>query len=194
MAALGNGTSGVRIVASSTVVGGAAPGAANLIEFNVGAGVTVESGTGNSILSNSIDANGGLGIDLFPSGVTPNDPGDPDAGANNLQNFPSVGLVTSFCAFTCFTRIPVTLDSTPNTQFRLEFFSNPACDPSGNGEGRQFLGSASLTTGSGGSASTFVVLPVRVSGGSVVTATATDPAMNTSEFSNCAPVFFRGHP
>jgi titin len=194
LAALGNGTSGVRILASSTVVGGAAPGAANLIEFNAEAGVSVESGTGNSILSNSIYANGGLGIDLFPSGVTPNDPGDLDTGANDLQNFPSVGLATSVCASICFTRIPVTLDSTPNTQFRLEFFSNPVCDPSGNGEGSQLIGSTSLTTGSGGSASTVVVLPVRVPGGSVVTATATDPAMNTSEFSNCAPVRFRGHP
>jgi len=194
LAALGNGTVGVRLVASSSAVGGLATGAANLIEFNGAAGVSVEAGTGNAILSNSIYANGGLGIDLFPSGVTANDPGDPDAGANNLQNFPSVGLVTSLCAFFCFTRIPVTLDSTPSTQYRLEFFSNPACDPSGNGEGSRLIGSASLTTGSSGSASRTVILPVRLPPGSVVTATATDPAMNTSEFSNCAPVNFRGHP
>ena len=57
-----------------------ARGQGNTIAFNVAAGVSVQSGTGDSILSNSIFSNGHLGIDLVapgdpPNGVTPNQPG-----------------------------------------------------------------------------------------------------------------------
>src|SRR5262249_11146558 len=62
----------------------------NTIAFNTKVGVLVldASSTGNSIRGNAIFSNGGLGIDLGNDGVTPNDPGDADAGPNNLQNFP----------------------------------------------------------------------------------------------------------
>src|SRR3712207_8411679 len=45
------------------------------------------SGTGNSILDNSISSNGSLGISLNGA-APPNDPKDRDTGPNNLQNFP----------------------------------------------------------------------------------------------------------
>ena len=44
----------------------------------------------NAIHSNAIFENGGLGIDLEADGVTPNDPGDGDDGANDLTNFPDL--------------------------------------------------------------------------------------------------------
>ena len=71
----------------------------NTIAFNIEAGVLVESGTGDSILSNSIFCNGRLGIDLVApgdpsSGVTPNEPGV-RSGPNNLQNFPVIASLTS---------------------------------------------------------------------------------------------------
>jgi hypothetical protein len=37
------------------------------------------------------------------------------------------------------------LDSTPSTDFRVELFSSPTCDASGNGEGRTFRGVQSVT-------------------------------------------------
>ncbi len=48
------------------------------------------------------------------------------------QNFPEL---TSATSDDTQTTIEGTLNSTPNTTFRLEFFSNPSCDPSGFGQG-----------------------------------------------------------
>src|SRR5439155_2456842 len=86
-AALGNASDGMRISgnASSNSVGGTAAGAGNTIANN-GAGVVIDSGTGNSVLSNSIHSSGALGINLGVDGHTANDLDDPDTGANNLQN------------------------------------------------------------------------------------------------------------
>ena len=119
---------------------------------------------------------------LRPSGVTPNDPGDGDTGANNLQNFP---LIASAVSGGGATTIHGTLNSTINTTFRLEFFSNTACDPSGHGEGETFLGFTDVTTDGGGNASFMVTFPTTVPAGQFITATATDPDGNTSEFSEC---------
>jgi hypothetical protein len=66
----------------------------NSIYSNIekGIGIRPES-TGIRIRGNSIHSNGRLGIDLDPKGVTPNDLGDTDTGANNLQNFPVLSTV-----------------------------------------------------------------------------------------------------
>src|SRR6185369_5300590 len=110
--------------------------AGNRISFNGGPGVSVSFGTGNSIIANSIFSNGGLGIDLSNLGVTPNDSVDADTGAHNLQNFP---LLTSVSSNGSSTTIQGTLNSKPATTFRIDFYSNAAGDPSGNGEGALFL-------------------------------------------------------
>jgi len=186
---LGNPSDGVIIEngASNNTIGGTASGAGNTIAFNGGDGVAVFSGTGNDILSNSIFSNTGLGIDLGPNGVTPDDVGDADTGANNLQNFPVLASATSGSI-----TITGTLNSIANTTFRIEFFSNNACDPSGNGEGKTFLGFTDVTTDAsgdpGGSVSFSAALTATVSPGSFITATATDPNNNTSEFSLCLQV------
>jgi len=133
------------------------------------------------MLSNSIHSNAGLGIDLGDDGVTPNDLGDFDSGANNFQNFP---VLTS--AISGSTSIEGTLNSTVNTTFRLEFFSNIACDPSGNGEGESFLGSTDVTTDGNGDVMFMATFPVTVPVGQFITATATDPNNDTSEFSQCS--------
>ena len=53
----------------------------------------------------------------------------------------------------------------------------------GFGEGARFLGSVSVTTTNVGSAGFSATLPVAVPPGQFVSATATDPNNNTSEFS-----------
>jgi len=186
--ALGHPTQGILNNGSSNVtVGGTAAGAGNIIAHNQG-GVFIHSGTGNAVLGNSIFANGS-GIDLDDDGVTPNDLGDADTGANNLQNFP---VLTSAVSNGVTTTIAGTLNSTANTTFRVEFFSNPACAASGNGEGQTFLGSTGVTTDGSGNVSVSVTFNVGLPVGSVVTSTATDPAGNTSEFSACVPVVAPG--
>src|SRR5262249_35661416 len=118
------------------------------------------------------------------SAVTPNDDntGDADTGANNLQNFP---VITSVVSNGGVTTISGTLDSAPNTQFRIELFANKACHISGFGEGENYLGFTNATTDANGKASfTFGPTTPNVPGG-FFTATATDPNGNTSEFSAC---------
>jgi CSLREA domain-containing protein len=172
--------------AQKNLIGGIVPGSGNLIARNSGAGVVVKgtTATENGILGNSIFANGGLGIDLGNDGVTPNSPGGPHTGPNNLQNFP---LITSVSPGQSATTVQGTLSATPSTTFRLEFFSSSACDPSGFGQGQTFLGFTDVTTDGSGNASYSATLSAAVPVGASVAATSTDPANNTSEFSPCFP-------
>ena len=185
-AALGNIGDGVEFRdADGNTIGGSASNARNTIAFNGGDGVAVFSGADNAILSNSIFSNVGLGIDLIPDGVTPNDAGDGDTGANELQNFP---VLTSATSSGDRMGIEGNLNSAPNTSFRLEFFSNSTCDPSSHWEGEKLLGSTTVATAGGGSVDFTVFFPTTVPAGHFITATATDPKGNTSEFSQCAEV------
>ncbi len=178
-AALPNSQFGVWIISGDdNTIGGTATSESNVIAFNVLDGVFVQAGpgTGNAILSNSIFSNTGLGIDLGQDGVTLNDPEDDDTGVNNLQNFP---VLTSASTG----GVQGTLNSTPNTAFLLEFFANSTCDFSGFGEGETFLGSTNVSTDGSGNTNFTGIFPVPL--GTFVTATATDPNNNTSEFSGC---------
>jgi hypothetical protein len=65
-----------------------------------------------------------------------------------------------------------TLNSTPNTQFLLEFFANSAQDPSGFGEGEIPIGRTNVTTNGSGNATFDVILASPLASG-FVTATAT---------------------
>ncbi len=153
----------------------------NTIAGNGGAGVAVWQGaTGNAIQGNRIGPNGGLGIDLEVDGVTANDPGDGDTGSNNRQNYPVLGAATT-------SDVQVSFNSTPNTTFTLEFFSSAAADPSGYGEGEVPIGTTTVATDGSGNITAFAyAFPSSVAAGRAITATATDPAGNTSEFSNAS--------
>ncbi len=168
------------------IVGGTGAGEGNVIAFNSDPGVIVASGTGNTIRGNSIHDNATLGIDLGFDGVTANDLGDSDTGANNLQNFPVISTVVYGAANTTVTGL---LNSTANTTFDLDFYSNSACSnfPREFLQGEVYLGSAPVTTdGSGNAPFTVSTLPA-VANGSRISATATDPSGNTSEVSQRLP-------
>src|SRR5262249_12968082 len=80
------------------------------------------------------------------------------------------------------------LDSKAGLSFRIEFFSNSACDPSGNGEGQTFLGFTSVSTDATTCTGNFSATLAPVAAGTIITSTATDPSNNTSEFSACITV------
>ncbi len=186
-APLPNGGSGVEIVGTSShhFVG------SNTIAYNGKAGISIgldlsDGSNDNLISANSIHDNGGLGIDLGSDGATPNNDCDTGRGPNLLQNAP---VLTSAVPSLDTTTVSGTLNSVPNTTFRIEFFSSPLCDPTGFGEGETRVGTQILVTTDGSCNASFeAVLPAALPLGSVVTAIATDPSGNSSEFSACRRV------
>ncbi|HEV8062133.1 MAG TPA: Ig-like domain repeat protein, partial [Gemmataceae bacterium] len=138
--------------------------------------------TGNSIRGNSIHDNAGLGIDLGGSGVpVPND-SHGHSGPNNFQNFPM--LISAFSSAT-YTTATGTF-SELNTIICLDFYASISPDPSGYGQGQTFLGSYQVATDANGSFAFSIprgVLAPAPAGESYLTATATDPSGDTSEFS-----------
>jgi hypothetical protein len=177
---LGNGR-GIVILAAGmqTLIGGTAPGAGNLVAFNKGTGVA-DSGTTTSTLGNSIFANGKLGISRSNGRVTPNT-------ANGAQNFP---VLQSPLTDSGVTTVQGTLNSTPSTTFRIEFFANPTADPSGFGQGQTFLGFTTVTTDANGNASFTTTFSPAVAVGQFISATSTGPA-GTSEFAQDVQVTAR---
>ncbi len=139
--------------------------------------------TGVTISGNSIFGNGGMGIDLGGAGVTFNDAGDVDGGANGQQNFP---VITSAQRTAEGVEISGTLESAPSRVYRIECFADDHCDDSGFGEGRWFLGAVDVVTNGAGSATFSGAFPTFVPEGWITSATATEAASgNTSEFSAC---------
>jgi CSLREA domain-containing protein len=192
---MGNDSDGIHIGGRSANSIGGSPGFANTIAFNGGAGVHIQSitpgsNTGNLVISNSIFSNSGLGIDLGTAGVTLNDEGDPDAGANGLQNFPSITGVTIAPPNVTINGL---LNSKPNFVYTVEIFQSFSCDAEGFGEGMNRLGEATVTIGQfnvGGWS--FNTTTAQVPPGSFLSALATGPDIfpdGTSEFGLCFTVF-----
>jgi parallel beta-helix repeat protein len=138
----------------------------------------------NRVTKNAIYDNRTLGIDLNGDGVTQNDPSDLDSGPNNLRNFPiitSVSEETSGMMISGFLPAPMAATQT------IELF-RAMPNPSGYGEGGQFLGE--IKPDAEGNFSIMMPKPsgdaplaTAVGNGDQLTATAIDIAGNTSEFS-----------
>ncbi|MFK8018175.1 MAG: beta strand repeat-containing protein [Pseudomonadales bacterium] len=186
-AALPNTNDGIQVTltASSNTIGGTIAGEGNTIAFNTGDGVAVtSSGLGNAIRGNSIHSNTQLGVDLGTNGVNANDLGDGDTGANNLQNTP---VLSAFSSTDGISSVAVTgtLNSTVSTTFDVDFYSSlfGDADPSGSGEGRTYIGTTTVVTDGSGDATFDVSLSAAVPANQIISAIATDPAFNSSEFS-----------
>lgn len=208
---LGNGTDGIGMVNSSNnsisqntisangdnglIITGSNSG--NRVESNTiggcygngGAGIMVSSGVDNAFLGNNISRNGKLGIDLGYNNVSYNDLGDGDSGANSTQNYPDVYAVHSVSGSSY---ISGTLNSRPNTSYRIEFFQSDGCNagkPFNFGEGQQYVGYKTITTDQYGNKVFTYPTPSPLAGNKYITSTATKligstPA-ETSEFSKC---------
>jgi hypothetical protein len=149
--ALGNLGHGVLLdtcsgadVGPTPLFAGAPP---NLMAYNGldGLAVVGASATGNLFTGNRIHDNGGLAIDLDNDGVTANDPGDGDGGANRRSNFPLLqdlqgGILSG------------SLDALANRAYAVEIYANESCDASGHGEAQTPVTAISLTTNAQGHA------------------------------------------
>jgi len=192
--ALGNGSDGIKIFADAynNKIGGV-EGEENIIAFNIGSGILVTYTDGaldNHISCNSIFSNVEIGIDLsmepaspFRDGVTPNDPGDPDTGPNNLQNFPEITTINIDGNGDLWIGYFVDSETVNSTYpISVQFFK--ADD---EGEGQTFFGSdvfseADFTAGHK-SVNLGNAVELGVSNGDILVTTATDDNGNTSEFS-----------
>jgi hypothetical protein len=184
-ASLDNQDDGIRIISSGNVIGGPSAGAANTIANNQGDGINVRTGTQNTIQGNSIYSNLNLGISLDIK-AHPNDPNPTvrgaRTGANNLQNRPDLGTATVGNMFT----ISGALVPNAAVNYTIDFYSNITPDAAGVVQGRTYLGSIQVSTATldaDGNIAFTATLPNPGNSGNLITATATDSASNTSEFS-----------
>ena len=181
---LGNGSAGISIEGTSHRIGGHGGIPGNVIANNGGGGgIRVIGDTSQvEITLNTIRNNGGLGIDLAGNGVTLNDGGDTDLGPNGLQNY---ALITT-AANDVATAVTIDTNELAPGNYTVQLFSMPVCDASGHGEGDT---PRLLVTGvAGGSGLQTYNLQQLVPEGHFITATITNGANQTSEFSPCSVV------
>lgn len=164
-----SGADGIEITTSGSIIAIAG----NTIYGNGDDGIELIYGSNVSILENSIYSNAGIGIDLNNDGVTANDSGDGDAGANELLNFPVLNQMSADGS----TRIDYdfNLDVPANANgYRIDFYSVSAADGSGYGEGEIWLGSVDIShTGGDTNFTGTLTAGSSVSGEDLVSATAT---------------------
>ena len=167
---LGNGRDGVGIDNSGAgdTIGGTTSEAGNVIAFNAAVGVHLGRTSNVSVLGNAIFANGGLGIESTFAPASP--------------------VLTDVASTSNETHIAGTLDSIPNTAFRIEFFASATADPSGFGEGQIFVGFTTASTNANGLVNYYAALETLIPAGQFVVATATTldgngNPLETSEFS-----------
>lgn len=175
-----------------TMIGGpelsscARPQAANCISNNRQDGIAILGSKRASILSNVIHSNGGLAIDIGDDGISPNDPVDADTGPNEFQNAPTLTSVQGTTVFGY-------LQSAPNRHYTIQAFDQGACDPSGHGEGKLYIGTEEVATNAGGFVA-FTITCASFPSARFITATATDEFGNTSEFSACTSLIITDVP
>lgn len=170
-AALSNGRNGVKVSDTGGVIiggvfGAPAPAGGNVIAFNTEAGVRVDNADESSIRFNSIFSNTSPEINL--------------TNANNVVATPILSSATSGS-----THIVGAFAGASSTTYALDFYVTPDC---GHPQGKTYLGSKDVTTDTNGNVNFTADLTPTAPGGWFVTATATDPDNNTSQFSACAQV------
>jgi CSLREA domain-containing protein len=159
----------------------------NSIAYNTQSGIYMDTGAGSNVVwYNRIYSNGLLGIDLAPLGVNANDYQDGDSGPNNLQNYP----VLSSVVWQSINSVGLsgTFNSIPSHTFSMKVYANADCDPSGYGEGEEYVIGFTLITDANGDANfgSLVLTAGFWVSHPYITTVAVDVADNsTSEFSNC---------
>jgi uncharacterized repeat protein (TIGR01451 family) len=172
--ALGNVGAGINATIANVSIGGTATGTGNIIANNgTGTGGTHLAGikvtaSPVSVQGNSIYGNALKGIDL-------------NGGQGNFGQ-PAPILSSASSSLTTAT-IAGTLAGVPLTTYTIQFYASTAADPNGKVEGQTYLGSTTVTTDNTGLGNINASLSAPIPSGLLVTATATDPNGNVSEFS-----------
>lgn len=185
--ALGNGRSGAFFgVATPGYELGGSGADANLIAFNGGDGIASAASRRIRFRINSVHSNGGLAVDRYDDGVTPNQP----PGTFVDQNFP---ILTAASTSVAGTNVSGTLTSGYALAYTIHVFASPLCDASGYGEARQYLGSTTVNTTANAATPFSAVLPTPAAAGSYITALAVAPddaahGAASSELSFCRQV------
>jgi uncharacterized repeat protein (TIGR01451 family) len=193
-AGLPNGTRGIDVVsgAAGNTIGGASAGAGNTIAGNGSEGVRVTTGAANRIQRNSIYGNTGVGINLGVDALTPND-GTLVAGGNNGMDYPVINIAAlSGGTLTIAGHVGSAAGEPAFANAVIEIFKadNSPADQNGqvvsgdglsvaHGEGRTYLGTITANA-SGNFNTTLAVAGLAI--GDAITATATSPGNDTSEF------------
>jgi parallel beta-helix repeat protein len=169
----------------------------NTITDMDGGGIVLGDSTGTLVRGNFVTGNGlltGLNLDLGADGITPNDSGDIDSGANHLMNYPVPhGLAwTNGTPMSGTFNIPAEIgglfDLAPGT-YQLDAYYDHSCNPIGSGGG-SWVGGAQIDVVSGGRQpfDVPIVVPNYDLANGKLSVTATLIAFgdnSTSEFSRC---------
>lgn len=152
-------------LACSNLIGGVTVGAANLISGSTADGIQVfySNSTNNTIRGNSIFNNAGTAILLY-------------SGGNNGLAAPTL----SSAIVGTNTVVSGSYSGANGAVYQLDFYAD--APPAASAEAMTYLGTKSVT-GTGGSAAFIANLGALLPAGRAVTATATDPAGNTSQVS-----------
>jgi len=151
---LGNGGNGIEVAGAANNQLG--PG--NTVWFNDENGVLVSNASGNRIVANSINTNGGGGILL--------------STANGDLAAPDLGFATT-------TNITGFVDGVPGRDYYLELFSNDSCT---GAEGKSFVGFVTVQDGAFDRGVTLT------DGAFITATVTDSVTNDTSEFSNCVTV------
>lgn len=131
----------------------------NVIAHNDRQGIAVFAVAGRTrILSNRIFSNKRMGIDIFANegsadynAPNANDPNDGDIHLNTYQNYPVIqSALRMNVGGTEQIKAQVSLNSTPNSSFLLQFYGNAAPDKTGFGEGSFLIHEQTVTTDANG--------------------------------------------
>ena len=187
-AALGNlGGGFVGGVPGGGAIGGLGPGEGNVFAWNGGGGVSsypaglFVTGGNVTVRGNRFYGNVANAIALGLNSPIAADPGDGDTGTNGLQNAPVLAGID----YGPPTVAHFVLSSAASTTYDVDVYANLLCAtrPTAYSEGEELVGTVQATTNGAGLATIDFQLPSPLVPGQGVSALATDPAGNTSEFS-----------
>ena len=149
----------------------------NTIANSAFRGIKVERSDAVQITENSLFLNN-VEIDLDGDGVSINDAGDGDAGANDLLNKPVIQTVTNLGGGNV--SLVIDIDVPVVGTYELELFESSAIGPNGAGYAENYVDTFSVPAGSAQ-----LTLGTMLNAGSYITATLTETSLGiTSELSD----------